>query len=43
MRDNFQDLNNVAARLEQQETIQTSNHQLSIDPSDTTTTDDNIT
>ncbi|XP_015364393.1 PREDICTED: uncharacterized protein LOC107162132 isoform X2 [Diuraphis noxia] len=41
LRDNYQDLNNVAARLEQQDTIQTSNTQLSVDPSDTT--DNNVT
>ncbi|XP_001950604.2 uncharacterized protein LOC100165265 isoform X1 [Acyrthosiphon pisum] len=41
LRDNYQDLNNVAARLEQQDTVQTSNTQLSVDPSDTT--DNNVT
>lgn len=41
LRDNYQDLNNVAVRLEQQESIQTSNTQLSDDPSDST--DNNIT
>ncbi|XP_060833775.1 uncharacterized protein LOC132917180 isoform X1 [Rhopalosiphum padi] len=41
LRDNYHDLNNVAARLEQQDTIQTSNTQLSVDPSDTT--DNNVT
>jgi len=41
LRENYQDLNNVAARLEQQDTIQTSNTQLSVDPSDTT--DNNVT
>ncbi|VVC24508.1 Hypothetical protein CINCED_3A019633 [Cinara cedri] len=41
LRDNYQDLNNVAVRLEQQETIQNSNTQLSNDPSDST--DNNIT
>lgn len=39
MRDNNRQLNNVAARLERQETIQTSNTELSIDPSDTTDED----
>lgn len=41
LRDNYMDLNSVAARFEQQESIQTSDTQLSDDPSDTT--DNNIT
>lgn len=37
--DNYQDLNNVATRIEQQETIQTSSTQ-SLDTSNTTDEDD---
>jgi len=36
LRDNYQDLNSVATRLEQHGAIQTSNTQLTVNPSDTT-------
>jgi len=41
LRENYQDLNNVATRLEQHEAITTSNTQLTVNPSDTT--DENTT